>query len=259
MEYVVLLKQVINPDVEVGVGEDGRSPVFGRREYVVNEADEYALEAALRLRERTGGRVTVVSLGPMRVREALYTAMAKGADRGVHVSVEEDSVLSDPRLTAAILSKAVSSLGYELVLAGSEAFDTLASQVGVLVAEFLGIPHVSAVSGIEPYDNGLMVRRELGEGFNAELFVKTPALLTIQYGIYSLRYAPVLKVLEAKRRGLTTLRSQDLGLGGEELKPKLTTLRLFKPPRRRETRFITGSPPEAARLLVGKLREAKVV
>ncbi|MEM2211179.1 MAG: electron transfer flavoprotein subunit beta/FixA family protein [Nitrososphaerales archaeon] len=260
MNLVVLLKQVVSSDVEFEISEDGKELNFKKVSYVINEADDYALEAALRLKELTKGYVTVISLGPMRVREALYIAMAKGADKAIHISIEEKLLYSlDPSSVAKILSKAISKTPYEIILTGSESFDYAASQVGVLVAESLGIPHISVVSGIEVLNGAIKVKRELGEGFNAELLINPPALLTIQYGIYSLRYAPVFKILNAKKRSIMTLHLQDLGLSIEEIKPKTRIIQYFAPPKGRKARYITGSPNEIAKNLIKELREAKVV
>jgi electron transfer flavoprotein beta subunit len=262
MDVVVLMKQIISSDVEPEISKDGKELIFRRGTYIINEADEYALETALRLTEDgRRGRITAISLGPMRVREALYIAMAKGVNRAVHILVEDEGFMStqDSSLVAKILSIAVSRFHYDVILTGSESFDNAASSVGVFVAEFLGIPHISAVSGIEVLDETIKVKRELGEGYAAELLVKPPVLLTIQSGIYSLRYCPLFKILAARRYRIETLHIEDLGLSFKELKPRVKVLQFLPPPKGREAKYIRGSFDEIARSLLEELKKAGVV
>jgi electron transfer flavoprotein beta subunit len=262
MNIIVLLKQVPSPDAVIEIEESKKKVRRTTQQLQVNETDDYALETALRLKEKHGGQVTVLTLGPMYSREILFMAMAKGADQAIHFP-DEEILNSDSYLTAKLLSEVVKILPqYDLILTGVESTDCMASQVGIVIAEALGIPHVSVVTGIDEASDThiLKVRKDIGDGFTENLEVPLPALLTIQYGIYSLRYAPLLKVAEARRKKIKTVKLADLPPQAQHTSTKARLVEMSYPSKRRKTAFLEGSPMEIAKILTDKLRnEAKVI
>lgn len=230
--------------------------------YEVNEPDVYALEEALRLKETAGGpqgEVLVCTLGPNRAQQAIKEALAKGADRALH--------LDDPafeRLDAHGVARALAAaLGPEkpdLIVTGLQSDDYGYAQTGVILAEMLKLPHATIIMEIQMKDGGLRVKRELEGGWFQWIELPLPALLTIQSGINKPRYATLRGIMSAKSKPIRKLTRADLSLAEEDLAPKQKILRLYFPEKRSSTEFLDGSPKEIAAKLVDKLRnEARVL
>ncbi len=214
------------------------------------------LEAALRLKESAGGEVVAVSAGPDRVQSVLREALAKGADRAMHVAVEGGVARGlDPVATAALLAQAVREEQPDLVLAGLQSDDTGSGQTGVVLAAMLGWPHATLVVAIEPGPGAVRVRRELEGGWFQHVTLPLPAVLTIQSGISRLRYATLMGIKRARTKEIRRLEApSEMPCGG------LRLLGLAAPRRVKQTQFLEGSPAEQAARLVEKLRfEARVL
>ena len=216
--------------------------------YELNDPDAYALEEALRLREKHGGEVVVCSAGPARVQQVIREALARGADRALHV--EDDSLsAADAFVTAEALAAAMADEKFELVLTGLQSDDQGHAQTGVVLAERLGIPHSTIIMDVQIEGGRLRVKRELEGGWFQWIAMPLPALLTIQSGINQLRYATLKGIMAAKKK---EIKKVALPSG---VQPAQEIIALALPSRSKQTQMIGGSSPEAARELVKRLRE----
>jgi electron transfer flavoprotein beta subunit len=223
--------------------------------YELNEPDAYALEEALRLREKHNGEVVVCAAGPARVQQVIREALARGADRAIHV--EDESLASaDAAVTSAGLAAAMADEHFDLVLTGLQSDDQGHAQVGVMLAERLQIPHSTIIMEvqIDPSTSSgqagrLRVKRELEGGWFQWIAMPLPALLTIQSGINQLRYATLKGIMAAKKKEIKKVPLA----GGPAATQQIVVLAL--PTRSKQTHMVTGSAPEAAKELVRRLRE----
>jgi electron transfer flavoprotein beta subunit len=216
--------------------------------YEMNEPDAYALEEALRLREKHSGEVVVCSAGPARVQTVIREALARGADRAIHV--EHDSLgAADAFVLADALAAAMKDEKFDLVLTGLQSDDQGHGQTGVILAERLGIPSSTIIMDVQIENNALRVKRELEGGWFQWSAMPLPALLTIQSGINQLRYATLKGIMAAKKK---EIRKASLPDG---LQPSQQIVSLAVPTRSKQTQMITGSPADAAKELVRRLRE----
>ena len=216
--------------------------------FEMNEPDAYALEEALRLREKHSGEVVVCSAGPARVQQVLREALARGADRALHV---EDTTLAaaDAAVTADALAAAMADEKFDLVLTGLQSDDQGHAQTGVILAERLGIPHSTIVMDVQIESGALRIKRELEGGWFQWIAMPLPALLTIQSGINQLRYATLKGIMAAKKKEIKKV-AMPAGL-----KPAQEIVALALPTRSKQTRLIEGGPAQAAQELVTRLRE----
>ena len=227
--------------------------------YEMNEPDAYALEEALRLREKHGGEVVVCSAGPVRVQQVIREALARGADRAVHV--EDDALAAaDAFVTADALAAAMTDEKFDLVLTGLQSDDLGQAQLGVVLAERLGIPHSTIIMEVQVRGQGeggqgqgaggsVRVKRELEGGWFQWIAMPLPALLTIQSGINQLRYATLKGIMAAKKK---EIRKVALPPG---LRPAQQIVALAMPTKTKRTQMIAGTPAEAAKELARRLRE----
>jgi electron transfer flavoprotein beta subunit len=256
MKISVAVKQVPARDSELRISNSGIWIDETGLAFEINEQDAYALEEALHLKERCGGEVIAVTVGPARAAQALREALAKGADRAIHVELDGVPAL-DALATARLLAAAIAPESPDLVLAGLQSEDTGQGQTGVMLARELGLPHATIVVDVEPLDGRIRVRRELEEGWSQTVEIPLPALLTIQSGIRPLRYASLMGIKKARTKELRTLRAADLAGGGGAA---LANERIFIPERGRRTHLFDGPPGEAVERLLEKLRiEARVL
>ena len=257
MKIVVAIKQVPARDSQVRVSSSGRWIEDADLTYEINEPDAYALEEGLQLKEKHGGEVVVVCAGPARAAQTIREALAKGADRGIHIEVES-LVSFDPLATARLLAAALKPEAPDLILTGLQSDDFGYGQTGVILAEVLGLPHATIIMQVEKQNGGIRVKRELEEGWFQHVDLPLPALLTIQSGISKLRYATLMGIKKAKTKELKRLTAADLGV--TQGSPNLLLDRVYLPERVKRTQLFDGSPKEAAAKLVEKLRfEARVL
>jgi electron transfer flavoprotein beta subunit len=219
----------------------------------MNEPDAYALEEALRLKEKHGGDVVVCSAGPARVAQVIREALARGADRAIHV--EDDALASaDAFVTSDALASAMRDEKFDLVLTGLQSDDQGFAQVGVVLAEKLGLPHATIIMEVQAQDGNLRVKRELEGGWFQWVAMPLPAVLTIQSGINQLRYATLKGIMAAKKKEIRKASAP------ASASPKQKIVSLYVPEKGKKTQIIGGSPAEAAKELVRRLRdEARVI
>jgi len=261
MKIVVAIKQVPARDSLWRIASSGKWIEEADLSYEINEPDAYALEAGLELKEAHGGEVVALCAGPARVAQTIREALAKGADRAIHVE-EEDGRALDPLATARLLAAALRGEAPDLVLTGLQSDDLGYGQTGSILAELLGLPHATIVMRVEKLDGGIRVKRELEDGWSQLVEMPLPALLTIQSGISKLRYATLMGIKKAKTKQVRRVTAADLGVAGPEGAPaaSVTIERLYIPERTRHAHLFEGDPREAAAQLVEKLRfEARVI
>lgn len=257
MRIVVAIKQVPERDAQVHIDAAGKWIDEANLQWTLNESDAYALEEALQLKEKHGGEVVVVSAGPERVGSTIREALAKGADRAVHIHVDGDTGQLDVLGLAHLLAAAIKSENPDLTLTGLQSDDLGYGQTGVILAELLGQPHASLILHVEKTDQGLTARRELEEGWFQTIALPLPAVLTIQSGGNKLRYATLMGIKKAKTKEVRHVTAQELSAAPA---PVVTLERLSTPQKHKGTQIIGGSAKEAAAILAEKLKfEARVL
>jgi electron transfer flavoprotein beta subunit len=256
LKILVCMKQVPQKDAPLKLNDAGtwiREDVS----YEVNEPDAYALEEALRQKEKHGGEVVVITSGPARAQQVLREALAKGADRAIHL--EDDAFTGfDAMNTARAFQAAIKDEPFDLIFTGLQSDDYGYAQTGVVLAELLGWPHATIIMQIEKKESGIRVKRELEAGYFQFVDVPTPAVLTIQSGINKLRYATLIGIKQAKNK---PLRKVALGEVQAALGPNLQKIeKLYVPQKTKKTEMLEGAPAEVAKKLVEKLKnEVRVI
>lgn len=258
MNIIVCVKQIPNPELQFRVREDGRDIVREGLTYQVNGPDEYALEEAVRMKERYGGKVTALSAGPERVKEVLRQSMAKGADEAVRIDLREGWEF-DPSVVATVLAKAIEGMEYDLILTGVQSEDYAHASSGPLIASLLGIPHASVAAKVELKEGRVKVHRELEGGLQEVLSLPLPALLTVQFGINEPRYASVATILKATRQPIREVNLENLGIAEAGLSMGISVKRMYVPEETHKAEMIDGTPEEVAKRLMTILREKGLV
>ncbi len=257
MKIIVAVKQVPARDSQLRIARSGKWIDDADLAYEINEPDAYALEEALQLKEKHGGEVVVLCAGPARAAQTIREALAKGADRAIHIE-EETPGAFDPLATARLLAAALKPQAADLVLTGLQSDDLGYGQTGVILAELLGLPHATIIMQVEKLDGRIRVKRELENGWFQNVEMPLPALLTIQSGINKLRYATLMGIKKAKTKEIKRLTAAELGAAGGQ--PSVVVERLYVPERSKQTQMFEGDPKTAAAKLVEKLKfEARVI
>jgi len=250
------MKQVPQKDAPLKLADNG---IWIREDisYEVNEPDAYALEEALRQKEKNGGEVVAITAGPPRAQQVLREALAKGADRAIHLEGPEFVGL-DAWNTAKAIAAAIKDEQFDLVFTGLQSDDYGFAQTGVILAELLGRPHATIIMHIEKSEGGIKVKRELEAGFFQSVTMPLPAVLTIQSGINKLRYATLIGIKQAKNK---PLRKVSMAEVQSALGPNLQKIeRLYIPQKTKKTEVLEGAPGEVAKKIVEKLRnEVRVI
>ena len=253
MLIAVCIKQVISREWQVRVDASKTWVRDQDASWELNEPDAYALEEALRLREKHGGEVVVVSAGPARVSQVLREALARGADRAIHVQGDHFAT-ADAFVAADALAAALKDEPIDLVLTGLQSDDQGFAQVGVVLAGKLGISHATIIMEVQVTGQELRVKRELEGGWFQWIAMPLPAVLTIQSGINQLRYATLKGIMASKKKEIRRTAAPD----GVAARQQIVSL--YVPEKVKKTQIISGSPAEAARELVRRLREeARVI
>lgn len=256
MNILVCIKQVPQKDATLKLNDAG---TWIREDipYEVNEPDAYALEEALRQKEKHGGEVVVITAGPARSQQILREALAKGADKAIHL-MHDSFANMDAVSTARAIAAAIEDESFDMVFTGLQSDDFGFAQTGVLLAEILGWPHATIIIGIEKTDAGVRLKRELEAGQFQFMDMPLPCVLTIQSGINKLRYATLMGIKRAKTKPLKQLTLADVQ---EKMGMSLQKIeRLYVPVKQKKTEMLQGTPAEVAKSLVEKLRnEAHVI
>jgi len=259
VKSLVCLKQVPDTETQIKVNPQGTGIVTDGIKYVINPYDEFSVEEALRLKEKfKAGEVVILSIGPDRGTEAIRTALAMGADRGIHVN---DAQLNeaDPYVIAQALAAAASKVEYDIIFCGHRAIDDDFGEAGAMLAEMLNLPQVTLVTKVEVSDDkkSATLEREV-EGGKEIVEVSLPCVITSQKGLNEPRYASLPGIMKAKKKPIDKKTAADLGINPE---PKLVAQNFSMPPERQAGKKYEGlEPAEAAKTVVTALRaEAKVI
>jgi electron transfer flavoprotein beta subunit len=259
MKIIVCIKQVPAKDSSLRLNEESTWVREADLSFEINEPDAYALEEALQLKEKHGGEVVACSIGPARAQTVIREALAKGADRAIHIEEDAGSRL-DSFGTARLLAEAIRAEKPDLIVTGLQSDDLGFGQTGVILAELLGLPHATIIMEVQVTDGRMKVKRELEGGWFQWVEMPLPALLTIQSGINKLRYATLKGIKGAKSKEIKKVTAADLGLKLDELAGRQKVHKIYVPVKTKKTEFIEGSPKEAAAALVQKLQqEARVL
>src|SRR5436309_2264964 len=238
MKIAVCIKQVPTRDWQPRLNEQHTWIRDQDAAFEMNEPDAYALEEALRLKEKHGGEVVVCSAGPARVAQVIREALARGADRAIHVE-DEQLASADAFVVAASLASAMKAEQFDLVLTGLQSDDMGFAQTGVILAHGLGYPHATIVMDVQLESGAARVKRELEGGWFQWVGLPLPAVLTIQSGINQLRYATLKGIMAAKQKDMRKAAVPAAGA-------RLTIAALHPPEKTKQTQMIAGSPAEAA-------------
>ncbi len=256
MKIVVCLKQVPDMESKFKIIDDSKVDE-SQIAFKINDFDNYAVEAALQLKEKNGGEVIIVSAGPDRAAKDIRQAFAMGADWGIHIN---DAAVfdADNYVIANALTKAIESIGdVDLVLTGVQAEDDQAAVTGVMIADMLGQPSVTNVVKLEVDGTAMTVNRELEGGLNEVIGLSAPAVLSIQSGINEPRYPTLPGIMKAKKKKLDAKSGGDLGV---DAAARTEFIKMFFPESESQAEIIEGDPAAAAATLVNKLKnEAKVI
>jgi electron transfer flavoprotein beta subunit len=253
MKIAVCIKQVVTREWQLRVNETKSWVRDQDASFELNEPDAYALEEALRLKEKHGGEVVVCSAGPARAGQVIREALARGADRAIHVE-SEGLATADAVTVADALAAAIRDEAFDLVLTGLQSDDQGFGQVGVVLAEKLGMPHATIIMEVQVSESGLRVKRELEGGWFQWMALPLPALLTIQSGINQLRYATLKGIMAAKKKEIRKVTPAAAAAPAQRI------VTVYFPEKAKKTEMISGSPGEAAKDLVTRLRDtARVI
>jgi electron transfer flavoprotein beta subunit len=256
MKIIVAIKQVPVRDSQLRVDANGRWIQEADLSFEINEPDAYALEEALQLKEKHGGEVVALCAGPARAAQTIREALAKGADRAIHIEEENLNTL-DTLGVAKLLAGAVKAENPDLILTGLQSDDLGYGQTGVVLAELMGIPSSTIIMQVEVNGASIRVKRELEDGWFQHITMPLPAVLTIQSGINKLRYATLMGIKKAKSKEIKRVTLAELGAAATAT---ATIEKIYVPHKSKQTQIFEGDAKTAAAKLVEKLKfEVRVI
>lgn len=257
MKIIVLMKQVANKDAILRINKEQTWIEESDLSFEVSESDGYALEEALRVREKLTGEVIVCSMGPQRVKSVIKDALARGADRAIHVVGDNLGHLS-PYATASALAEAIRDEKPDLIMTGLQSDDYGYGQTGVILAELLGLPHATIVIEVDASSDKLRIKRELESGWYQWYSMAMPALLTIQSGISQIRYATLKGIMAAKKKEIKEV-APPAEIVGRPSHQRIE--RVYLPQKTKQTQLLgNGDAKAGAVALAQKLHtEARVI
>lgn len=259
MNIIVCLKQTFDTEEKIVV-EDGVIDDDGA-EFIINPYCEYAVEEAIRLKEKHGGKVTLITVGTEQSEQAIRTAMAMGADEGYRIDLEEFSDAVDELTISTILAQLITEedIAYDLILSGYMSIDQGTAQVGPRLAELLNIPHISTITKVEITGEQVTVEKDV-EGDTETITSQLPLLLTAQQGLNEPRYPKLPDIMKAKRKPLHQFAWDDLDLKEDQLRAKTKEVAIFTPPAKQAGKILSGDSHAQVQELVHLLQnEAKVI
>jgi electron transfer flavoprotein beta subunit len=256
MKIIVAIKQVPVRDSQLRVDANGRWIQEADLSFEINEPDAYALEEALQLKEKHGGEVVALCAGPARAAQTIREALAKGADRAIHIEEENLNTL-DTLGVAKLLAGAVKAENPDLILTGLQSDDLGYGQTGVVLAELMGIASSTIIMQVEVNGGSIRVKRELEDGWFQHIAMPLPAVLTIQSGINKLRYATLMGIKKAKSKEIKRVTLAELGAAATAT---ATIEKIYVPHKSKQTQIFEGDAKTAAAKLVEKLKfEVRVI
>ncbi len=262
MDIIVCAKHVPETaEAELKIDTSGKAIEKTGLVYDINEWDDYALEEAVRIKEKIGGTVTAITIGADDSDSTLRKCLARGADKAIRLT-DPKFYDSDGYATAKILHATIKNLPHDLILVGMQASDDGYAMAGPILAEMLKIPHATMVKKIELGQGAAKINRELEGGFEEQLEVKLPALFSVQTGINEPRYVSIMGIRKAMQKEIKTMTLADTGLTENDVGPAgswVTVDKLYVPPVEKQAEFIKGSPDEVAAKIVEILRSKGLI
>ncbi|MGF6907451.1 electron transfer flavoprotein subunit beta [Fusobacterium sp. PH5-44] len=261
MNIIVCIKQVPNTN-EVKINQETGTLIRDGVESIINPDDKNALEAAIQLKEKRGGKVVAISMGPLQAKEALREAYAMGADE-VHLVSGREFGGSDTWATATILASAIEKIGnYDIILCGRQAIDGDTAQVGPEIAEFLDIPQVTYAKHIEEKDDKFIITRST-EGVDYVIESTKPVLITAIQELNEPRYPVVSRIFEAYDKEINVIEFKDLEVDPTQIGLKGSPTNVFKsfvPVKDKQSEIIEGkNTKEKVEILLNKLKEVNMI
>jgi len=257
MNIVVCVKRVpMTQEVDLEIDASGKGLKADMLAYVLNEWDNYAVEEAIQLKEKTEGTVVAVTIGTEDDEEVLRRCLAMGADKALRVDPGDRPV--DGLVKSRILAEVVKDLEHDLVMTGVQSDDVNDGMVGILLAEQLEAPHAAVVTGIEPEDGSAKVRVELEGGLEEVSEIQMPAVLSIQTGINEPRYVSIMGIRKAAKKELNVVNLSDMGLSDEDLTPMTTVEEVFFPPETEGAEILEGDAAGIAEQILKIIKEKGV-
>jgi electron transfer flavoprotein beta subunit len=255
MKLLVAIKQVPVRDSPLVTAASGRWIEEAGLSFEINEPDAYALEEGLQLKEKHGGEVVVMCAGPARAQQTIREALAKGADRAIHIEAENLGAF-DTLGIARLLAEAARPENPDLILTGLQSDDLGYGQTGVVLAELMGLPHSTIIMQVHVVNSSsVRVKRELEDGWFQHISMPLPAVLTIQSGINKLRYATLMGIKRAKSK---EIRQVSAAVGAPSSSMRIESL--YAPEKSRQAQIFEGDPKAATAKLVEKLKfEARIL
>lgn len=260
MKIVTCAKEVSSREARYEVNRESNWIDEENLSFEISECDEYALEEGLKLKEKHGGEVTILTLGRERAEKVMRKGLAMGADRGLLV-LDEGNQADSPFVVASALAAVLEKEEYDLILAGTQSDDLGYAQTGVMLAELLGLPHATIVMQIEVDSEKGTVRalREMESGWFQWVELPLPAVLAVQAGISAIRYPSLKGIMQAKRKEIVRVDFASLNLDLSAL-PRLELRNLYAPRQSRKAELLEGDTTSVVEQLVDRLkREAKVL
>lgn len=256
MNIIACVKQVPDTEAQIKVKADGSGIEEGQIKWVMNPYDEFGVEEALKMKEKNGGDVTVVCVGPARAMETIRTALAMGADKGIHIC---DPALdnADAFVVANALAAAIKALPHDIVFCGQRAIDDDSAQVGSMLAEALGLPQLTVITKLDFAGSSVKVVRPV-EGAQMVIETPLPCVVTAQKGLNEPRYASLPGIMKAKKKPVDVKKAADLGVATES---KAKVARTVPPPARPPGKIVGGDDPVQKAAELGRLlrEEAKAI
>jgi len=257
LNIIVCVKRVPQTaDAEVNVDGTGKGIEEERLTFDMNEYDAYGLEEAVLFKEQFSGTVTAVSVGPAEAQDVLRIALAKGADHAVRIKAEDFGDL-DGFKTAQLLATAIKDLPHDVIFCGAMATDDANYHVGVTLAQLLGIPHATLVTKIEAAEGTAEVYRELEGGLLEHINMNLPAVIGIQTGINTPRYASLIAIRRAAAKEIETIGSDKIADSG--LTQNVTLEELFIPPVTKRAEILEGDPEEVSEKLAAVIKDKGLI
>jgi len=255
MNILVCIKQVPDMESKFKIDSDGKWYDIRDLAWRMNEYDEYAVEQAVQLKEQVkDADLTVLCIGPDKVKETMKKALAMGCDRGAHV-IDEDVSSKDPFSIASIISEYARNKNFDYIFTGMQSQDRGSGQVGVLIAEMLSLPCITTIVDFVYNDNKVTARRELEGGIKAIMSVKGSALFTCQLGLNTVRYPTLPNIMKAKRKELLVTPVEDL-LKVQKLQE---TLQISFPEKKGSGIVLEGNAKDLAEQLITILKEKTAI
>jgi len=257
LDIILCVKHVPETaEADLKIDSSGKNVEISGLVFDINEWDDYALEEAVRIKEKMGGTVTAITVGPEEADNALRKCLARGADKAIRVT-DKSFEGSDGYVISKVLHKVIKDLHFDLVLTGAQANDDGYAMVGPVLAELLGIPHATMVKKIELKEGFAIVNRELEGGLEEIVEVKLPALLTVQTGINEPRYVSIMAIRKAMQKEIEVLGLADVGLSENEVGEAGSWIKIdniFVPSAEKQAKIIKGNPEEVAAEIAEILR-----